>query len=103
MLAVSDELMLTYAGGLIKEDVVLFNLGGTDKLRLGSTSQYQQKQNLNFKFVPAVLYYIYILSWSSSSVYLSYLILVVPVRECLGKQLCMSITFSIERPNGTKQ
>ena len=36
---VSEELMLTHAGGSIKEDVWL-NLGGTDRLRLGCTSQY---------------------------------------------------------------
>ena len=37
---VSEELMLAHAGGSIKEDVVWFNLGGTDRLRLGCTSQY---------------------------------------------------------------
>ena len=36
----SEELMLTHAGGSVKEDVVWFNLCGTDRLRLGRTSQY---------------------------------------------------------------
>ena len=38
--------MLTHAGGSIKEDDWL-NLGGTDRLRLGCTSQYQYKQNID--------------------------------------------------------
>ena len=37
LIKVSGELMLTHAGGSIKEDAVWFNLGGTDRLRLGST------------------------------------------------------------------
>ena len=39
--------MLTHAGGSTKEDVVWFNLGGTDRLILGRTSQYQDKQNID--------------------------------------------------------
>ena len=38
---------------------------------------------------------------SSSSVYLSYFILAVPMRECLGKHSCMSSPFPIAILNGT--
>ena len=39
--------MVTHASGSVKEDVVSFNLCGTDRLRLGRTSQYQHKQNID--------------------------------------------------------
>ena len=55
-----------------------------------------------FLFVPAVLFSILTpLFCVSSSVSLSYLILVVPMRKCLGKHSCMSSPFPIAILNGT--
>ena len=53
-------------------------------------------------FVPAVLFSILTpLFCPSSSVSLSYFILAVPMRECLGKHSCMSFPFPIAILNGT--
>ena len=53
-------------------------------------------------FVPAVLFSTLMpLFCPSSAVSLSYLILAVPVRECLGKHSCMSSQFPIAILNGT--
>ena len=53
-------------------------------------------------FVPAVLFSILTpLFCVSSSVSLSYFILAVPMRECLGKPSCMSSPFPIAILNGT--
>ena len=53
-------------------------------------------------FVPAVMFSILTpLFCPSSSVSLSYLILVVPMRECLGKHSCMSSLFPIAILNDT--
>ena len=53
-------------------------------------------------FVPAVLFSsLTPLFCVSSSVSLSYLILAVPMREYLGKHLCMSSPFPIAILNGT--
>ena len=52
--------------------------------------------------VPAVLFSILTpLFFASSSVSLSYFILAVPTRECLGKHSCMSSLFPIAILNGT--
>ena len=52
-------------------------------------------------FVPAVLFSILVpLFCVSSSVSLSYFILAVPMRECLGKHSCMSSQFPIAILNG---
>ena len=53
-------------------------------------------------FVPAILFSILTpLFCLSSSVSLSYFILAVPMRECLGKHSCMSSQFPIAILNGT--
>ena len=53
-------------------------------------------------FVPAFLFSILTpLFLSSSSVPLSYFSLAVPMRECVGKHLCMSSPFPIAILNGT--
>ena len=53
-------------------------------------------------FVPALLLSTLApLFLSSSSVSLSYFILAVPMRECLGKHSCMSSTFPLAILNGT--
>ena len=53
-------------------------------------------------FVPAVLFSVLTpLFCVSSSVSLSYLIIAVPMRECLGKHSCMSFAFPIAILNGT--
>ena len=53
-------------------------------------------------FVPAVLFSIHTpLFYPYSSVTLSYFILAVPMRECLGKHSCMSSPFPIAILNGT--
>ena len=53
-------------------------------------------------FVPAVLFFILTIFFCpSSSVSLSYFILAVPMRECLGKHSCMSFPFPIAILNGT--
>ena len=53
-------------------------------------------------FVPAVLFSMLTpLFCVSSSVSLSYFILAVPMRECLGKHSCMSFPFPIAILNGT--
>ena len=53
-------------------------------------------------FVPALLISIFTpLFCVSSSVSLSYFILAVPMRECLGKHSCMSSPFPIVILNGT--
>ena len=53
-------------------------------------------------FVPAVLFSILTpLFCPSSSVSLSYFILAVPIRKCLGKHSCMSSPFPIAMLNGT--
>ena len=55
-----------------------------------------------FVFVPALLLSTLCpLFLSSSSVSLSYFILAVPMRECLGKHSCMSSPFLIAILNGT--
>ena len=55
-----------------------------------------------FFFVPALLLSILTpLSLPSSSVSLSYFILAVPFRKCLGKHSCMSSKFDIAVLNGT--
>ena len=41
------------------------------------------------------------LNETSSSVSLSYFFLAVPMRECLGKYMCMNSTFPIAILNGT--
>ena len=54
-------------------------------------------------FVPAVhLSILTPLFLHSSSVSVTYFILAVPTRECLGKHSCMSFTFHIAVLNGTK-
>ena len=53
-------------------------------------------------FVPAVLFSVLTpLFRASSSVSLSYFILAVPMRECLGKHSCMSSQFPIAILKGT--
>ena len=54
-------------------------------------------------FVPAVLFFHTHASQFCpfSSVSLSYFILAVPMRECLGKHSCMNSPFPIAMPNGT--
>ena len=53
-------------------------------------------------FVPAVLFSVLTpLFLQSSFVSLSYIILAVPMRECLGKHSCMSFPFPIAILNGT--
>ena len=52
-------------------------------------------------FVPAVLFSILTPLFCVSSVSLSYFILTVPMRECLGKHSCMSSQFPIAILNGT--
>ena len=53
-------------------------------------------------FVPAVLFSILTpLFCPSSSVSLSYFILAVPMRKCLGKHSCMSSPFPVAILNGT--
>ena len=53
-------------------------------------------------FVPALLLSILSnLFLPSSSVSLSYFIIAVPMRECLGKHSCMSFIFPIAILNGT--
>ena len=53
-------------------------------------------------FVPTVLFYILTpLFCVSSSVSLSYLVLAVPIRKCLGKHSCMSSSFPIVVLNDT--
>ena len=53
-------------------------------------------------FVPDLLLSIFTpLFLSSSSVTLSYFILAVPMRECLGKHWCMSSSIPIAILNGT--
>ena len=60
------------------------------------------RQSGLFLFVPAVLFSILTLLFCpSSSVSLSYFILAVPMRECLGKHSCMSSPFPIAILNGT--
>ena len=55
-----------------------------------------------FLFVPAVLFSILTpLFCPYLSVSLSYFIISVPMRECLGKHSCMSSTFPIAILNGT--
>ena len=55
-----------------------------------------------FFFVPALLLSILTpLFFPSSSFSLSYFVLAVPMRECLGKNSCMSSTFPIAILNGT--
>ena len=51
-------------------------------------------------FVPAVLFFSYS-RVSSVCLRLSYFILAVPMRECLGKHSCMSSPFPIAILNGT--
>ena len=56
----------------------------------------------SFFFVPALLLSILTpLFLPSSSVSLSYFVLAVPMRECLGKHLCMSSPFPITILNST--
>ena len=53
-------------------------------------------------FVPALLLSLLTpLFLPSSSVSLSYFVLAVPMRECLGKHSCMSSPFPIAITNGT--
>ena len=52
-------------------------------------------------FVPGLLFSILTLHLSSVCLHLSYFILAVPMRECLGKHSCMSSPFSIALLNGT--
>ena len=53
-------------------------------------------------FVPALLFFILTpLFLPSSSVSLSYFILAIPMRKCLGKHSCMSSPFLIGILNGT--
>ena len=53
-------------------------------------------------FMPAVLFSVVTpLFCPSSSVSLSYFILAVPMRECLGKHSCMGSPFPIAILNGT--
>ena len=54
-----------------------------------------------FFFVPAFLLSILTRLFLPSSVSLSYFILAVPMRECLGQHSCMSSTFPIAILNGT--
>ena len=55
-----------------------------------------------FLFVPAVLFSILTpLFCVSSSVSLSYFVLAVPMRKCLGKHSCMSSSFPIVMLNDT--
>ena len=55
-----------------------------------------------FFFVPALLLSILTPDFlPSSSVSLSYFVLAVPMRECLGKHSCMSSPFPIAILNGT--
>ena len=57
---------------------------------------------LLFSFVRALFLSILMpLFLPSSSVALSYFIHAVPMRECLGKHLCMSSSFSVAILNGT--
>ena len=57
---------------------------------------------MTFFFVPALLLSILTpLFLPSSSVSLSYFVLAVPVRECLGKHSCMSSPFPIAVLSGT--
>ena len=59
------------------------------------------RQDLLF-FVPALLLYILKpLFLPSSSVSLSYFVLAVPMRECLGKHSCMSSPFPLAILNAT--
>ena len=54
------------------------------------------RQDFFFFFLPALLVSILMpLFLPSSSVSLSYFVLVVPMRECLGKYSCMSSPFPI--------
>ena len=54
-----------------------------------------------FFFVSTLLLYIFTLLFlPSSSVYLSYFIIGVPMHECLGKHSCMRSTFPIAVLNG---
>ena len=55
----------------------------------------------NFFSVPALLLSILATLFLPSSVYLSYFILAVPMRKCLGKHSCMSSAFPIAILNGT--
>ena len=52
-------------------------------------------------FLPTLLIILTPIFLLSSSVSLSYFILAVPMRECLGKYLCMSSPFPIAILNGT--
>ena len=53
-------------------------------------------------FVPALLLSTLTPLFSSSSfIFLSYLIIAVPIRKCLGKHWCMSSPFPIAILNGT--
>ena len=56
---------------------------------------------LLFHFVPALLLSILTPLFLPSFVSLSYFILAVPIRECLGKHLCTSSPFPIAILNGT--